>query len=318
MYRYWDGHAWSAVTSANPSAPPPSQGLGQPGQPSSGQSPAGGYGSQGQYGQGDYGQGQQPGQGQHGQQPGNFSTQPSAYQTYQQVARKKRSGLGWWLGGAAVLVVIIIIAVLVIRNIGGGGTTDPTGGGAGSENPCPTTTRAPSANTEHPNDGRVHGGPVSYPMLGAPWSAPHSDDRVPFGSDTQVQDITIEPNYQPGSNWVASVLVAELLAGDGFYTPKQGTAIVAKCIVGAFYGDNPVQRHDEVSKAMKVDGHDAWYLKSHLTFDIEGLRAKGETMIIVIVSAGSSSGLYYASIPDNATQYMPDAERALAGLKVDG
>jgi hypothetical protein len=318
MYRYWDGHAWSAVTTSNPAAPPPSQGLGQ-----SPPSPAGpqSYGSGQQYGQ----QGQQPrsgqnqyGQNQYGQnQYGGIPTQPTAYQAYRQQTTK-RSGVGWWLGGAAVLVVLIIVAVLVIRNLGGGGgLTDPTGGGEGSANPCPTTTSSPPAHRNHPNDGRVHGGPISYPQLGQPWGPPQPDYRVPFGTDVQEQSITIEANYQPGQSWVASVLIAQLIAGDGFYTPKEGAAIVAKCVVGAFYGDNPVERHDEVSKAMKVDGHDAWYLRSHLTFDIEGLQAKGEVMTVVVINAGATSGLYYASIPDNAKQWQGPADQALEGLTVD-
>lgn len=326
MYRYWDGHAWSAVTTSNPAAPPPSQGLGQS-SPASGGQESYGSGQEQQYGQQQYGPqqpygqqqqyGQQYGQQQYGQQQyGNFSTQPTAYQAYQQQA-KKRSGLGWWLGGAAVLVVLIIVAVLVIRNVGGGSLAGPNGGSDGSANPCPTTTASAASPPVHPNDGRVHGGPVSYPELGPPWSAPQGDNRVPFGTDVQEQEITTQANYQPDSSWVASVLVAQLIAGDGFFTPKQGAEIVAKCVVGRFYGDNPVQRHDKVSKAVKIDGHDAWYLRSHLTFNIQGLRAKGETMTIVIVSAGATSGLYYSSIPDDAKQWQAPADRALSELTVD-
>jgi hypothetical protein len=294
MYRYWDGHAWSAVLSANPSAPPPSSGIGQPGTPAEQQQ----YGDQGGY--------------------GSQASQPSAYQTYQQIP-KKRSVVGWWIGGIALLVVIILVAFTALRGLGGGGTIDDPfdPGGGPSQDPCPTTQTQPSADTNHPNDGRVHGGPVSYPLLPAPWEAPAGDNRVPFGSDVQVQQITIEHNYQPGNNWVASILVAELMAGDGFFTPEQGAEIVAKCVEGEFYGDNPVEREDIESKAMKVDGHEAWYLEAHLSFDIEGLQAKGETMIIVIVNAGASSGLYYASIPDNAKQYLADAEKSLEQLKVD-
>lgn len=308
MYRYWDGHAWSAATSPNPSAAPPSPGIGQPADNGTGQ-----QSGQPQYGQQQYGQ-QQSGQ-QFGQQ--SYGQSGNAYQAYQQQTKKK-SPIGWWIGGGLGLIAIIVVIVLLVRTLGGGSLTDPTDpGGQGSENPCPTTTSSAGGNTNHPNDGRVHGGPLSYPELGSPWGAPAPDDRVPFGSDVQVQDITIEPNYQSGNSWVASVLVAQLIAGDGFFTPKQGSEIVAKCVVGAFYGDNPVQRHDQESKKIKVDGHNAWYLKSHLTFDIDGLKAKGETMVIVIINAGATSGLYYASIPDNAKQYQSDADQALQKLTVD-
>lgn len=163
----------------------------------------------------------------------------------------------------------------------------------------------------------VQGGPVSYPRLSSPWSPPQGDDRVPFGSDVKSQTITIEQQYQRNKSWVASVLIGQLQAGDGFFTPKQGSKVVAKCIAsGEFYGDNPVKRHDQKSKATKVDGHKAWYLKSHLSFHIKGLRAKGETMIVVIIKSGDTNGLYYASIPDNAKKYLPTAEKLISKLKV--
>ena len=293
-YRYWDGQAWSAATSTNPAGPPPAQGIGRP---SDGGPP----------GTSQQGIGQQ---------------QPSADQTYQQQSRK-RSPLGWWIGGGLGLVAIIVVVVLLVRTLGGSsaGPIDPPVPGESSsqsDNPCPTTSSSPTAAPNHPNDGRVHGGPVSYPLLGSPWSAPQNDNRVPFGSDVQEQTVVTEPGGVGKQRWVAGVLIAQLMAGDGFFTPEQGSQIVARCIVGTFYGDNPVQRHDQTNKKTKVDGHDAWYLRSHLTFDIDGLRAKGETMVIVIISAGAVSGLYYASIPDNAKQYQADADKALKELTVDG
>ncbi|QDP98255.1 DUF2510 domain-containing protein [Microlunatus elymi] len=284
MYRYWDGQSWSAALSASPTAAPPHPELGQP-----------------------------------TERPADSAadeTRPTAYQSYRQQAEKKRP-IGWWIGGGLGVIAIIVVVVLLIRTLGGGtfgGGNDP--GGPGSANPCPTTTFSASAGADHPNDGRVHGGPLSYPRLGAPWSAPHGDDRVPFGSDIQSQTVVTE-TYGYKQQWLAGVLIAQLIAGDGFFTPQQGSQIVAKCVVGTFYGDNPVQRHDLVSKATKVDGRDAWYLKSHLQFDIKGLQAKGETMIIVIINVGAISGLYYASIPDNAKQYQADADKVLDQLTVD-
>ena len=50
--------------------------------------------------------------------------------------------------------------------------------------PAKTATPEPEAD---PNDGRVHGGPLSYPTLVPPWGAPVPDDRVPFGTDVLSQ-----------------------------------------------------------------------------------------------------------------------------------
>ena len=120
----------------------------------------------------------------------------SAYANYQEL-EKKKSPVGWWIAGAALVIGIIIVAVIAIRAVTGG-DTGTTGGPVAqpSQDACPaevTPTAEPSAN--HPADGRVHGGPVSYPQLGSPWGAPQSENRVPFGSDVQTQMVPVETNY---------------------------------------------------------------------------------------------------------------------------
>jgi hypothetical protein len=304
LFRYWDGKAWSAAVSPNPSAPPPAQGLVGGGTPQQG-------GGQPAYGQSPYGQ-----------------DYDSAYANYQQV-QKKKSPIGWWIAGAALVVVIVVVAVLAVRAVSAG-DTGTTGGPAGqpSQNACPPRiTASPEPPPQPPPaDGRVHGGPVSYPELGPPWGPPEGDSRVPFGSDVQTQNVVLENDYDGnGSSWMAQILVGELQAGDGFFTPEQGSQIVVKCILGAFYGDNPVQSNVKVNEKTTIDGHDAWLVESHLTFDIAGLKTKGELLIVAIVSAGNRSGLYYASIPDSTPGLLVDggqlvqpARDALRDLKVDG
>jgi hypothetical protein len=270
------------------------------------------YGQSGQ----PYGQGGQPAYGQspYGQDYG------SAYANYQEL-QKKKSPIGWWIAGAALVIGIIIVAVIAIRAVTGGVDTGTAGGPVGqpSQDACPPQiTASPDPGTD-PADGRVHGGPVSYPRLGSPWGAPQGDNRVPFGSDVQSQLVGVEDNYDgKGSDWVASVLVGELQAGDGFFTPEQGSQIVVKCILGAFYGNNPVKSNVKVNEKATIDGHEGWLVESHLTFDIAGLKTKGELLIVAIVSAGNRSGLYYASIPDTTPELVQPARDALEQLQVDG
>ena len=302
LFRYWDGRAWSAAISPNPSAPPPSQGLVGGGTPQQGGQP---YGQSGAYGQ--------PA---HGQVYGS-----NAYANYQEL-RKRKSPIGWWIAGAALLIIIIVVAVLAIRAVTGGDTGTTGGGSAAqpSQDACPPqSTASPDAPVSHPADGRVHGGPVSYPQLGPPWSAPQPESRVPFGSDVQSQVVGVETNYDgQGSNWVASILVGELQAGDGFFTPEQGSQIVVKCILGSFYGNNPVKSNIKVNEKVTIDDHEGWLVESQLTFDIEGLETKGELLIVAIVSAGNRSGLYYASIPDTTPELVQPARDAFKQLQVDG
>jgi hypothetical protein len=332
LYRYWDGNAWSAATTPNPAAgPPPSVARGPvpvgppipggsagaaPG--NAGDSNAGSAGSTGGYQQA-AGHGSAGGYGPAGRYgpTGTVTAPGSAYANYQQVT-KKRSAVGWWIGAVALLAVIVVVAVLAIRSISGGGALSGQSAGQPSENVCPQNNSSTTTPLPHPNDGRVHGGPVSYPELGDPWGLPQEDSRVPFGSDVQAQTVLVEQNYQPGDDWVASILVGELQAGDGFYTPQQGAQIVVKCILGKFYGNNPVNSNVRVDQATTIDGHDGWLVESHLTFDIPGLQTKGELLLVAIVATGDTAGLYYASIPDTTPQLVAPARQSLAELKVDG
>ena len=219
---------------------------------------------------------------------------------------------------AGVLVVALLgVVIFQFASQGNLASAGATPAGNSTTNPCPVNTSS-MAPVQHTADGRVHGGMLSYPELGSPWSAPTSDTRVPFGRDVQVQEVVIEPNYDgTGDSWVASVLVAELAAGDGFFSPQAGSEIVVKCLIGAFYGNAQVSRNDTVNKATTVGGKDAWLVETHLTFDIPGLKTKGETAIVLIVATGTdTSSLFYASIPDTSPQYMKPALDSMAALTV--
>ena len=307
LYRYWDGRAWSAALSPNPAAPAPAPSLGSapaanPTVPSATTRPT---------------SAQQPsvpptfGPQAYGQGGGN------AYANYQAQGRS-RSAIGWWIGAAALLVVIVVVAVVAIRGFtGAGGGGNPLGGQPTSA-VCPREQEATQTPLTRPNDGRVHGGPLSYPTLGTPWGSPRVEYRVPFGNDVMTQSVTVESNYEPGQSWVASVLVGELQAGDGFFTPEQGSQIVVRCILGRFYGDNEVRSDVKVNRATTIDGHEAWVIESQLSFDIENLKTKGELLIVAIVANGPTAGLFYASIPDTRPELVQPSRDALAQLEVDG
>ncbi len=287
-FRYWDGAQWSVQLSDSPHAPPPGSGLGQ--QPITprklGQPPAWGT---------------------------------SDYRTGQTYAPQKKSGskAGWIIALIAGVTVLILVTVFAIRGLGGlingdNPNSNPT------EEFCPKQSTEQETPASHPADGRVHGGKLSYPRLSKPWLPPSPDHRVPFGRDVAAHTVTTEPDYQPGRLWEASILVGELVSGDGFFSPQQGSEIVTKCVLGVFYGDAKVARNDKVNKAITVDGRDAWLLRTHLTFNIRGLKAKGEEVIIVVVATGKTdASLYYASIPDNAPpELLKTAESLVEQLKV--
>lgn len=279
MYRYWDGAAWSSTLSATPSAPPPQESFDED------------------------------------------PERPTSAAAPVSGGPQRRSAGMWALIGVVGVIALVVVAVILVpridtlRRVG----ADPLPGGQASVNPCPPMPTAPETPKPQPGDGRTHGGPVSYPQLPSPWGQPHGDTRVPFGRDVYQQTVLVEDNYAGANDWVASVLVAELMAGDGFFSPEDGATIVARCVVGRFYGDAVVERDDKVNEEATIDGHDAWIIESQLSFDIDGLKTKGELMIIAVVRVDDwRSGLFYASIPDTVPELVDPARQALEDLKVDG
>lgn len=284
MYRWWDGQSWTPQLTTNPYSPP------QP--PAPGQLPM--------------------------QDAATASQDP--YAAYRQ-AETQRSSRG-------PLLVLVIVGVLLagliwgaIALLGGGRGLLP-GGNVGSnptENFCPPRTIEVSPRPHTAAPGRVQGGALSYPQLGAPWGPVAPETRVPFGSDVWGQSVLLHSNYDNGgSDWVASLIVGELVAGDGFFSPEQGAEIVSRCVLGEFYSDAPLNRTDRVNEATTVDGHDAWVVEMHLSFDIRGLNETGETAIIVIVNTGEeSSSLYYASIPDSRPDLLVTARQIQTQLRVE-
>jgi hypothetical protein len=236
-------------------------------------------------------------------------------------AARRRRPIGWILGAVAAVLIVVVLAVFAVRGLGRVLTnpvdndpqTNPTG------LVCPATPSQTPSPVPDTGGDRVVSGHLSYPRLAPPFSAPAPDSRTPFGRDVRSQTAEVETSSDGETTWVAAVLIARLLAGDGFYGPQQGASVVAECVIGKFYGDNPVERKDLRNEATTVDGHDAWIIEMHLSFDIPGIKTKGEAATIVVVDTGATdgeAGLFYSSIPDTSPQFSQPAADALKGLQV--
>lgn len=282
-FRFWDGRVWSAATTADPRTSPPGS-VSPPAPPAA---PDG---------------------------AGPVSYAPAA------PSGRRRSAVPWLVGAVALAVVLVVVAVLVLRNLVGPTIAGPDPG----PNPTTSTEVCPDAVLETatpppaPTGDRVRSGALSYARLPAPFGAPKWDSRVPFGRDVQSQDATVEQDTEGVPTWVAAVLVARLLAGDGFYGPEQGAKVVAECVTGKFYGNAAVERTDRRNEATTVDGRSAWLIEAHLSFSLPDVETTGETMTIVVVeTVAGEAGLFYASVPDTSPQFLPAAQAAQSTLEVD-
>jgi len=293
LYRYWDGSAWSEALSPSPAAPPPTYAYATPGS-----API-------QLGTG---------------QPAAYQPDPNAYAAFQGLDQRHRRSPGpWIILAVGVVAVAVLVYFAVTKIFHPGGTDNPVDpNGPSTTQVCPQMT-TDAQRADHPDDGRVHGGKLSYPMLGDPWGPVETDDlRIPFSRDVAEQMISIHPYYDGSSSWVASIMIGELYAGDGFYSPQEGSEIVNRCIFGTFYGDARVTADTVSSQAFTLDGYDGWETVTNLSFSIPNLPTTNElaTVIIVATSAMSSS-IFYSSIPGDASQYNADVDRSIANLRVD-
>jgi hypothetical protein len=244
---------------------------------------------------------------------------------YGQEQEGKRRNRSWWLLLGAALLVVVVVAGFAVANLIG--TNAGAGGGRPSGNPsqnvCPQVSADPSSSASpgyRCADGRAFGGKLSYELLGPPWGDPEGDDRAPYSSIAVTQTVLDQLSYDGGiSSWVASVLIAELHIGDGFASTQQGVEIISRCVMGIFYADNELQQTDTTSAAYQVDGHDGWKIDTTLHFSIPGLIATSERAIVIVVRTGDTDySLFYTSVPNTREYLQPDADRAIASLRVDG
>ena len=84
----------------------------------------------------------------------------------------------------------------------------------------------------------------------------------------------------------------------------------------AFYGNNPVNSDVKTNEKTTIDGHEAWLVESHLTFDIAGLKTKGaSSWRLSRLATGQVSTTHRYLTPRPLVQPARDA---LAQLQVDG
>lgn len=289
-YRYWDGTRWSAETTDDPGSPPPFAGA-----------------------------------------------DPSA---------DGRSGRGRssWVAIAAVLIVIVVLAVLAVRAFSNRGQAladpDPPSSTVSgwddssplpTASPTPTPSRTPSPTASHspqpkgqvacatgqpdqrqpyPNDGRIHGGGLSFSSPGweeADWYAQQMDWAYDVGGVMEETEPT----------WAALMAVGAVHTDDGFRTPRQSADGMMQCIASSAYYSDFSGRKDVFSRSITVDGHQGWALRSEILVDNPGLSVPGDTAEVIVINTGTPGQLSFFAgfVPigdDHRTQLL---DQAIADLR---
>ncbi|HEY5980499.1 MAG TPA: DUF2510 domain-containing protein [Microlunatus sp.] len=273
-FRYWDGHAWSSDTTDNPVTAP---GVG------------GGAGGSGDAG-----------------------SPPS---------EKGRRRLGPLVLALTTLVVLILIGVFVVRGlvadrpivdpgplpsstVSGWDDSSPTAEpetpttapspSESTPTPTPTPTEEqplqpcpegqPAARQDHPSDGRVHGGGLSFPEVSG-WQ------NTSGASFSWAFDVGEQMKLAESPSWYANLAVGALFTGDGFDEPRRSAELVMQCVITSGLYPYFTDRRDVWSKAVTVDGRPAWSIRAEIEVDDPDLDTRGDVVEVIVVDTDSPESL---------------------------
>lgn len=282
-YRYWDGTNWSAETTTDPATPPPA------------------------------------------------SAAPDTRR------RKGSPVLGLII---ALVVVVAVVVVLGVRamNTSASSLRDPdppesTISGWDDSKPLPTATPTPTASEEssdaapqgqiacadgqpgataaHPDDGRKHGGALSFAPPDWREGGGYAS-TISWGYDVD----GVMESTEPG--WAALLAVGALKTEDGFTKPKQAAGAMMQCIASSGFYTQFESRKDLSSKKVTVDGHPGWSLRSEIRVGNESLSVPGDVAEVIIVDSGEPDTLsfFVGFVPIGDQDRIQILDRTIADLRV--
>jgi hypothetical protein len=241
-----------------------------------------------------------------------------------------------WVGiaGAGALVAgVVVILVLVTTGFFGG---DGQRSGIGPFSPLPPKqSKPPLAQLCPPPSAEADGGEVvpapdgprildadagiSYTQLGAPFKA---WDQLPWRGGTL--GVVFNQGYYfvtetyPEGDYLASVLSGKVPAafGDSLSLDLECAGRQVSDDVRNAYYPEPNVKEQVRSERTTLGGRPAWVSTFHLSFRADGLKARGESVAVVLLDVGrQDAAVLYLSIPDTHKQFSKDIDRVIASVR---
>jgi len=167
----------------------------------------------------------------------------------------------------------------------------PTTSETASTVPCPVGD--PFSRQDHPRDGRVHGGALSFRRQPG-WTDPGEQaSAFTWAYDLGETDIEVEPQR------FAAYAVGAVSVADGFEDPQTAAELMMQCTVASALYADVTGRTDLVSEETTVDGYPAWSLRSEVRTAADGTASEGDTVQITVVDLDSPEALafFWGSAP---------------------
>lgn len=284
-FRYWDGRQWSSETTAQPSSAPV-PGIG----------PGSGEGS--------------------GRDDRRGALMPLLVGLL--VLALLVSGFLWWRnrdGGGGMVAEDTNSSTPTISSWDERSSSPtPSPSASGSDDPAPSggaMVACPVGGGDvHPNSGsQITGGGLAFDRVEG-WD--DADNfSMPWTYDMGAQTDTVY------SGWFSLVSVGALSVADGFEQPKRSTQMMMSCFATSSYYLGYSGRKDLVSKAVTINGHAGWHLRSEIYVNMLNLpQVKGDTVDVIVVDLGNpaSLGVFVSSYTIDDAGRQKQVEGAIATL----
>ncbi len=288
-YRYWDGSKWSTATTDDPRRPIPPE------------------------------------------SPGTGPTPSEPVRAEPQNGSSRRRRLGLIIEVLVVAISVLVVAILVgnFRSVVDSPLPNATASPSDSPDRTPTAAQTPSATptavplvpcprgnptqrADHPVDGRVYGGNLSFEVQ--PTFDPGAlEPRFGFAYDVLQQTLAVRPNPA----WIAQLAVGQLRGKDGFvHDPRNTVESLARCVVTSnMYGPYVPTRSDIRSESLSIDGRSGWLIESEITVDRPDLALLGDHVIFIVVRDGKDWGFFFGAVPIGNTQLDAVLARTVRELR---
>jgi hypothetical protein len=172
----------------------------------------------------------------------------------------------------------------------------------------------PYAAAAHPADGRIHGGRLSIGQPGPPWIRDDDYARdMTWAYDVAGASEHVEPM------WLAMVSVGSVHADDGFRSPRQAADGMLQCIASSVYYRYFTGRKDIFSKPFQLDGRSGWALRAEVRVDDPNVRAAGDVVEVIVLDTGTPGQLSFFAgfVPIGDQARLRLLNDTIAGIRVE-